>query len=187
MFSSVSAGGFSSGPDPNARGVSRGGVNNVLNLESLASFRACWLHRSRESTNRGLDGVILGLWRGDALKGKGPQRRPQKRLDRRRLEEVVQAVVRGYCRLQMPLKLALGLRETVAGHGLGALGGSGVPPPVPMHPWVWRRGGGGLRVTVPCGFIRWVVLQLVLGTAVGTPRVITPRANTSNAQRCHFV
>ena len=41
-----------------------------------------------------------------ALEGKVPQRRPQKRLDRR-LEEVAKAVGGGYCRLQMPLKLAL--------------------------------------------------------------------------------
>ena len=41
----------------------------------------------------------------DALEGKGPQRRPQKRLGRR-LEEVAKAVGGGYCRLQMPLKLA---------------------------------------------------------------------------------
>ena len=42
-------------------------------------------------------------------------------------------------RLQMPLRLALGVRGTVAGHRLGAL--EGVPPPLPMHPW---GGGGGL-------------------------------------------
>ena len=35
---------------------------------------------------------------GDALQGNGPQRRPQKRLDRR-LEEVAEAVGGGYCRL----------------------------------------------------------------------------------------
>ena len=37
-----------------------------------------------------------------------------------------------YCRLQKLLKLALGVRETVAGRGLGALerGGGGLP----MHP-----------------------------------------------------
>ena len=36
----------------------------------------------------------------------------------------------GYCRLQMPLKLALGVRETVAGRRLGALeGGGGLPAP----------------------------------------------------------
>ena len=38
----------------------------------------------------------------DALEGKGPQRRPQKRLNRR-LEEVAEAVGGGCCRLQMPL------------------------------------------------------------------------------------
>ena len=41
----------------------------------------------------------------------------------RRLEEVVKAVGGGYCRLQMPLKLALGVRGTVAERRLGALGG----------------------------------------------------------------
>ena len=54
----------------------------------------------------------------DALEGKG---RPQKRLDRR-LEEVTvaKAVGGGYCRLQLQLKLALGVRGAVAGHRLGA-------------------------------------------------------------------
>ena len=62
----------------------------------------------------------------DILDGKGPQRRPQKPLDRR-LEEGAKAVGGGYCRLQMPLRLALGVRGTVAGHRLGALpaGGGG--------------------------------------------------------------
>ena len=59
-------------------------------------------------------------WGTDAFEGKGPQRRPQKRLGRR-LEEVAAAVGGGYCRLQMPLSLALGVRETAAGHRLGAL------------------------------------------------------------------
>ena len=71
----------------------------------------------------------------DAFEGRGPQRRPQKRLGRR-LEEVVKAVGGGYCRLQMPLRLALGVRGTVAGRGLGALeggGGGGTSPPV--HLW----------------------------------------------------
>ena len=55
--------------------------------------------------------------------------RPQKRLGRR-LEEAAKAVGGGYCRLQMPLKLALGVRGTVAGHRLGALeGGGGTSPP----------------------------------------------------------
>ena len=44
-----------------------------------------------------------------ALEGKGPQQQPGKRLDRR-LEEVAEAVGGGYCRLQMPLRLALGVR-----------------------------------------------------------------------------
>ena len=69
----------------------------------------------------------------DALEGKGTQWRPQKRLDRR-LEEVAKAVGGGYCRLQMPLKLALGVRETVAGHRLRALEGGGVPPPFQCIP-----------------------------------------------------
>ena len=61
----------------------------------------------------------------DASEGKGPQRRAQQRLDRR-LEGVAKAVAGGYCRLQMPLKLAPGVRETAAGHRLGALeGGKG--------------------------------------------------------------
>ena len=72
----------------------------------------------------------------DALEGKGPQRRPQKRLDRR-LEEVAEAVGGGYCRLQMLLTLALGVRKRVAGRRLGALGG-GAPPfqciPAPSPP-----------------------------------------------------
>ena len=43
------------------------------------------------------------------------------------LEEVAEAVGGGYCRLQMPLKLALGVWEAVAGHRLGALED---PPPL---------------------------------------------------------
>ena len=38
---------------------------------------------------------------------------------------VAEAVGDGYCRLQMPLKLALGVRDTAAGHRLGALKGGG--------------------------------------------------------------
>ena len=83
---------------------------------------------------------------GDALEGKGPRRPPQKRLDRR-LEEVDTAVGGGWCRLPMPLKLALGTRATVAGHRLGALeGGGGYLLPLPMHPWGW---GGGVPDPVP--------------------------------------
>ena len=71
----------------------------------------------------------------------------------RQSEEVTEAVGGGCCRLQMPLKLALDIRGTVAGHRLGALEGGGggaylppfqcIPggaPPLPMHRW----GGGGV-------------------------------------------
>ena len=86
----------------------------------------------------------------DALEGQGPQRRPQRRSDRR-LQEVAEAVGGGYCRLQMPLKLAPGVRETAAGRRLGALEGGAVtsPPfqcipalPLPLHPSdrvLWAR------------------------------------------------
>ena len=78
---------------------------------------------------------------------KGRGKGPQKLLDGR-LEGVAEAVGRGYCRLQMPLKLALAVRETVAGHRLGALEVGGVfpifqssnaslpPPPPPTPPQV---------------------------------------------------
>ena len=108
----------------------------------------------------------------DASEGKGPQRRPQQRLGRR-LWEVAKAVGGGYCRLQMPLKLAVGVRDTVAGHTLGALeGGSGgtsppfhcipappLPPPLERSPGrdaqtslqspFPGRNGQGLRKPVP--------------------------------------
>ena len=60
--------------------------------------------------------------------GEGPQRR----LDRR-LEEVAEAVGGGYCRLQMPLRLALCVRGTVAGCWWGALEGGGGLPPSPSN------------------------------------------------------
>ena len=58
-------------------------------------------------------GTVLCVWgggRSDALERRGPPRRPQKRMDRR-LEEVAIAIGGGYCRLQMPLRLALGVTE----------------------------------------------------------------------------
>ena len=76
----------------------------------------------------------------DAFEGKRPQRRPQERLDGR-FEEVAKAVRGGYCRSQMPLKLALGVRGTVAEQRLGALeGGRGTPPSnasLPSPPPLW--------------------------------------------------
>ena len=77
-----------------------------------------------------------GMRRG-ASEGKGPQRRSQQWLGRR-LEEVAKAVGGGYCRLQMPLKLALGVRGTAAGHRLGdpEPRQSGAEPPPPPPPLV---------------------------------------------------
>ena len=59
------------------------------------------------------------------LEGKGPQRQPQRRLDRQ-LEEVAKAVGGGYCRFQMPLSLAPAVRETVLWRRLGPWRGGGV-------------------------------------------------------------
>ena len=72
----------------------------------------------------------------DALEGKGPRARSQKQSDGR-LEEVAEAVGGGYCRLQMPLKLALAIKETVARHRLGTLGGGGYPPSFQCIPGQW--------------------------------------------------
>ena len=87
----------------------------------------------RGRTGRRAQGTACARGRGRALEGEGRQRRPQQRLGRR-LEEVAKAVGGGYCRLQMPLRLALGVRGTVAGHRLGALEGGGGYLPLPMHP-----------------------------------------------------
>ena len=90
---------------------------------------------------------LVGGGGGVALEGKGPQRW---RLDRW-LEEVAKPVAGGYCRLQMLLKLTLGVRETAAGYRLGARGVGGGSPP--MHPWggvgppfqcIPGGGGGGV-------------------------------------------
>ena len=84
--------------------------------------------------------MVLGGWAGrlgrDALVGNGPWRLPQKRLDRR-LEEIAKAVGGSCCQKQMPLKPALGVRETVAGHRLGGggtEGGRGYLPPFQCIP-----------------------------------------------------
>ena len=71
----------------------------------------------------------------DALEGKAPRRRTQQRCDRR-LKEVAKAVGGSYCRLQMPSRLALSVRETVARRRLGALEGrgGGHPPPFQCNP-----------------------------------------------------
>ena len=110
-----------------------------------------------------------------AVEGKGPQRWSQQRLGRR-LEEVAKAVGGGYCRLQMPLRLALSVRGTVAGRRLGAVEGGGVLSPEGVRRaetrgagWqtrcpvlhmvcvtcvarrqIWRGGGGGLMRNPHC-------------------------------------
>ena len=114
----------------------------------------------------------------DALEGKGPQRRPQKRLDRR-LGEVAQAVGGGYCRLQMPLSLALGVRKTVAGRRLGALEGGGGSPtfnaslPGTLHGTAPPRLVAGCRAARPSthafesGRQRTSRVHVQVGTALG--------------------
>ena len=63
----------------------------------------------------------------------------------------------GFCRLQMPLKLALGVRETVAGHRLGALEGGGGG----LTTDIGRRGGwpGDRTPSGPAGplrsYVKW--------------------------------
>ena len=112
-----------------------------------------------------------------------PRRWPQRRLDRR-LEEVAKAVGGGYCRLQMPLTPALGARETVAGHRLGALEG-GAPPPPPLQcipapppplPWGWVLAGtppprfGAPSRRAPGRHLRRVPLhQALLGQMAAQP------------------
>ena len=83
-------------------------------------------------TGPGLKAFIKEVTRaGVHQKGRDLRGGAQQRLGRR-LEEVAEAVGGGYCRLQMPLRPALGVRGTVAGHRLGALGGGGggTCPPV---------------------------------------------------------
>ena len=71
-------------------------------------------------------GIVCPQWRQsrDALEGKGPQSRPQRRSDRR-LEEVAKSVGGGYCRIQMHLP-----------SGRQWLGIGWAP---------WRVGGGGFQ------------------------------------------
>ena len=92
----------------------------------------------------------------DALEGKGPQRQPQRRLGRR-LEVVAKAVGGGYCRLQMPLKLALGVRETISTSHTGAHQElfSGDPDPNPRLVLGKGGEGGGLRSPCPLVYQQW--------------------------------
>ena len=71
---------------------------------------------------------------------------------------VAKAVGGGYCRLQMPLRLAVAVRGTVAGHGLGALERGRQPPPFqcipPLGTWASGGGGGGRLNSVAPGLER---------------------------------
>ena len=69
----------------------------------------------------------------DALERKGPHRRPPAAV-RQAVGGGCRGGWGGYCRLQMPLRLALGVRGTVAGHRLGALEGGGTSPPFQCIP-----------------------------------------------------
>ena len=104
----------------------------------------------------------------DALEGKAPQRQPQRRLGRR-LEEVAEVVGGGRCRLQMPLRPALAVRGTVAGHRLGPWRGGGGEylPPFPCIP-----GCGAVRPLVPpCN----PILERARRTTPGRPSAIQRR------------
>ena len=69
----------------------------------------------------------------DALEGKGPQRPPQRRLDRR-LEEVAKAVGGRLLSVTNASDVGVCRQKTVAGHTLGALeGGGGYLPPPPLQ------------------------------------------------------
>ena len=143
-----STGGHAAQLTPDRRGAAtggRGGVGRIVgptwvtNLCERVAFCLSWGLGSDGGSRRP---TCAARARGvrftpppprDALEGKGPHRRPQKRFDRR-LEEVAEAVGGGSCRLQMPLSLALGVRETVAGHRLDALEEGGYLPPFQCIP-----------------------------------------------------
>ena len=128
----------------------------VLDPRARLTSRCCTGHTiaSRSpSQGRAASGLKWGVGAGAGgrdIEGKGPQRRPQKRLDRR-LEEVAEAVGGGYCRLQMPMKLALAARETVAGHRLEG-GGGGSPPSNASRRGSYER---GVQWPGRCG-VAWV-------------------------------
>ena len=88
---------------------------------------------------------------GAGIHWKGPRRRLDRRL------EVAKAVGGGYCRLRMPLSLAIAVRETVAGHRLSALegGGGARPPPPPSNASLRTGGPGG-----PFGWFPTAVVRL---------------------------
>ena len=104
------------------------GTHHLLtNVQKSRRHRArCGHHRRVRLVGGG------GVEPRDAFEGRAPQRRCRERLDGR-LEEVAKAVGGGYCRLQMPLRLALAVRGTAPGHRLGALERGGGGGGLPMH------------------------------------------------------
>ena len=113
----------------------RGTISSMIAFSLLKDEN---LQRREPGQERGGDG---GGGAQGCNRREGAQRRPRRRLDRP-LEEVAKAVGGGYCRLQMPLKLALAVWETVAGHRLGAMEGACLPPPSNAS----LGGGGGTSV-----------------------------------------
>ena len=114
------------GRDRGEHAVERG---HVLRLKRRVQTVGAAEHPLQQRDGGGLGALRnpIALQEGDGGRSKRPRmpyKGPQRRLDRR-LEEVAKAVGGGYRRLHMPLKLALGVRGTVAGHRLGALEGSG--------------------------------------------------------------
>ena len=69
--------------------------------------------------------LAIGGWGRGCIRREGTSEAAPEAVFGRRLEGVAQAVGGGYCRLQMPLKLALGVRKTVAARRQGALEGGG--------------------------------------------------------------
>ena len=83
----------------------------------------------------------LGPWAGGGGQGCIRRRGASEATPAAVRQAVATAVGGGYCRLQTPLRLALGVRETVAGHRLGALEGWYLHPPSTA----FLGGGGGQR------------------------------------------
>ena len=127
------------GADASALGsLSAGDIEGIEEPEAAVHCHASFAGRCHQPGVLEILSFPFGIGRGggggrDALEGKGPRRRSQKRLGRR-LEEVAKAVGGGYLRLQMPWKLALAVRGTVAGRRLGALE---VTPPFQCIPGGW--------------------------------------------------
>ena len=115
------------------RSLGKMGLNRLFSFMCV-KFVPKHFYEQCQTSCRALSGP--SPWGRDTSEGKAPQRRPQKRLDRR-LTEVVRAVGGGYRRLQTPLKLAPAVGGTVDGCRLCTLegrGGGATPPPSNASP-----------------------------------------------------